>query len=342
MSLELRQIAHALALAKFRHYARAAESLHLTQPSLSRSIASLEAALGVRLFDRGRTGVEPTAFGRLVLERGGELVRAESELRREIALTAGLDTGTLTVAAGPYASEVSVARAAAAVISAHPHLRIQLRTIDPVDVIAEVTSRRVDLGVVQLPSRHELTSQLSFEPLQTQPVFLACRPDHPLLAVRDLSLKRALTYPLVSIRFVGVHATAALAGGAMGDYDADAMTFNPAIQVNSLALARQIAQESDALFPGTASMLADEVERGRLAVLGLRLPEMVTNYGLLTLRERTLSPSAQVFVRVLRDVDAELAATVPRGWPAETATRSSRAARSKGSPARARRSVRAG
>jgi DNA-binding transcriptional LysR family regulator len=342
MNLELRQIAHALALAKFRHYARAAEALRLTQPSLSRSIASLEDALGVRLFDRGRNGVEPTAFGRILLERGAELVRAECELRREIALTAGLDAGTLTIAAGPYASEVSVARAVAAVVAAHPRLRIQLRTVDPVDVIAEVVSRRVDLGVVQLPSRHELTAQLSFEPLQPHSVFLACRPGHPLLKVREVSLERALKYPLVSIRLVGVQAMSALAGGAMGAYDADAATFLPAIQVTSLALARQIAQESDALFPGTASMLADDVDRGRLALLGPRLPKMVTTCGLLTLRERTLSPSAQVFIRVLRDVDAELAATVPHDWPVETAARASRAARSKGSPAPAQRSARAG
>lgn len=52
MIIELRLIRHALALGKHGNFARAAEALHLTQPSLSRSIAALEQALDVPLFDR--------------------------------------------------------------------------------------------------------------------------------------------------------------------------------------------------------------------------------------------------------------------------------------------------
>ena len=56
MTIELRLIRYALALGEHGNYARAAEALKITQPSLSRSIASLEAQLGVPLFDRGPKG----------------------------------------------------------------------------------------------------------------------------------------------------------------------------------------------------------------------------------------------------------------------------------------------
>ncbi len=80
--IELRLIQHAMALGKARNFARAAGALNLTQPSLSRSIATLERDLGVRLFDRGRTGVEPTVYGRVLLAQGQGLLGGEAELRR--------------------------------------------------------------------------------------------------------------------------------------------------------------------------------------------------------------------------------------------------------------------
>jgi DNA-binding transcriptional LysR family regulator len=65
---DLTQIQHALALARTRNLARAAEVVRITQPALSRSIAAPERELGARLFDRLRTGVELTAFGKVLVE----------------------------------------------------------------------------------------------------------------------------------------------------------------------------------------------------------------------------------------------------------------------------------
>ncbi|MEI8352823.1 MAG: LysR family transcriptional regulator [bacterium] len=67
LMFDMRRLRHALALAEHRNFARAATALHITQPALSRSIQSLEDALGVHLFDRNPRDVEPTAFGELVL-----------------------------------------------------------------------------------------------------------------------------------------------------------------------------------------------------------------------------------------------------------------------------------
>ena len=82
MVIELRLIRHALALGQHRNFARAAEALNLSQPSLSRSIAALEQAFGVPLFDRSHKGVVPTAFGRVLLERQ-QTLRALGELTRQ-------------------------------------------------------------------------------------------------------------------------------------------------------------------------------------------------------------------------------------------------------------------
>ncbi|MBK9674343.1 MAG: LysR family transcriptional regulator, partial [Betaproteobacteria bacterium] len=150
MFIELRLLRHAIALGKHRNFARAAEALNLTQPTLSRSIATLEEALGVVLFDRSHKGVTPTPFGRVLLERGEDVVTGEFNLRREIQLLAGLEVGLLAIGAGPYASEVSVAAAVARVANAHPNLQIRVTTSDPVEVVRDVLAQRIDVGVAEV------------------------------------------------------------------------------------------------------------------------------------------------------------------------------------------------
>ena len=146
MAIELRLIRHAIAVGQHGNFARAAEALHLTQPSLSRSIAALEDALGVPLFDRTPKGVTPTAFGRVLLERGEIVLRREADLRREIALLAGLETGTLVVSAAPYMNETLIARAIGRIAAAHPRLRIDCRSLHPSEVVRQVLAEEADLG----------------------------------------------------------------------------------------------------------------------------------------------------------------------------------------------------
>ena len=147
MTLDLRLVEHAIALAHHRSYARAAKVLHVSQPTLSRRIAGLEESLGVRLFDRGRGGVEPTPFGRVLLERGAALLADEAALRREIQQLAGLEAGELVVGAGPFSAEISVGRAMTRLLAKHPQLRARIACFDPEQIVRDVLAGRCDLGV---------------------------------------------------------------------------------------------------------------------------------------------------------------------------------------------------
>ncbi len=305
MSIELRLLRHAIALGQYRNFARAAEALNLTQPTLSRSIAALEEALGVPLFDRSHKGVTPTPFGRVLLERGEDVVKGEANLRREIQLLAGLEVGALVVGAGPYASELSVATAIARVANAHPDLQIRVTTSDPAEVVRDVLAQRVDVGVADT-SGLETDDRLDVEPLPRHPIVLACQPGHPLTLVHPLTTAQVMRYPLVTTQLRGGAAAAALApGGAKARPAPESSVFVPPISVNSLSLARLIARNSSALFPGTAGMLAEDVAAGRLVVLDFHVPAMQTNYGVIYLRGRTLAPAARVFIAALHAVEAE-------------------------------------
>jgi DNA-binding transcriptional LysR family regulator len=305
MTIELRLLEHALAVGQHRNFARAADALGLTQPSLSRSVASLEKALGVTLFDRTPKGVVPTAFGRVLLERSASVMQREADLRQEIRALAGLEAGTLAVSAGPYPAETVVATAIGRLSKAHPGLQIRFLAADPTEIVRDVLAERIDIGVANAEGL-ESEPRLSLEKLVPRRFFLACRPGHPLTREAAPSLRRILEYPLVTTVLRGSAAAVAASRGHRTAADASgAADFVPQILVNSVALGLGVVRNSDAIFPATLAHLADDLAAGRLVTLDCDVATLAGPSGIFHLRDRTLSPAARAFLAILKDVESE-------------------------------------
>ena len=118
------RLQHLIALVKHAHFGRAAEALHISQPTLSKSIQGLESELGVQLLERRHGAVTPTVFGQHVLERAGALLTAEDDLRREIALLANHEIGCLKAALGPYPSVMIGYPGIARLLAKHPKITV--------------------------------------------------------------------------------------------------------------------------------------------------------------------------------------------------------------------------
>lgn len=307
MTLDLRLVEHAIALAHHRSYARAAKVLHVSQPTLSRSIAGLEDSLGVRLFDRGRGGVEPTPFGRLLLERGAVLLADEVALRREIQQLAGLEAGELVVGAGPFSAEISVGRAMTRLLEKHPQLRARIGCFDPEQIVRDVLAGRCDLGVAD-PGAASREPRLHHEAMPTHPIQLFARPDHPLARRTGLLLADVLAFAVVGSRVRGATATRLQMEGPAGRFDPDTGDFLPAITVDSLDLARRIAASTAAILPAVRGLVAADLRDGRLVQLDFHEPWMLTTYGVFWRSDRTPSPAVRAFVEELRAVESEISA----------------------------------
>jgi LysR family pca operon transcriptional activator len=308
MTISLRLVEQAFVLGETGNFARAAERLGITQPTLTRNIASLELNLGVRLFDRGRGGAVPTVFGQAVMDRGAALLRDASAMRAELQALAGLETGQLNIVAGPYTAEDLVGPAVARLVNLRPGLHVRVTVVAPGEIAGEVLSGRheIGLGGTDAPVAHE---DLSVVPLHERRLYLACRMGHPLAGIRP-TLKQVLSYPLVTVFMHGHKAqVAALGDGQAGAEDLSRKGFAPTIEVNSLATAKQVACHSDALFPGSGSMLSAEFSRGELVRLDFDGPELRTRSALVRMRNRTPSPAALKFMELVRMVESELIAS---------------------------------
>jgi len=307
MKLDLRQLRHILALDRYRSFARAAEAIGLTQPALSRSLQTVEESLGARLFDRDRSRVEPTPVGLRLIEHGLVLLKQAQEMERDLQLTIDAEIGLLRIGAGPYPAEISVGTAVGRVVRQHPGLLVDLIVGDPATLYPRVLSGDLDLIVADMGMSSD-DDRLAMEPMPQHQGCLFCRAGHPLAGRGEITLDDVRVYPFV---FTTLPARVlALAGKTESELRTDLPvgTSAPEIRVDTISLARQIVQESDAVSGALPSQIRHEVASGSLVQLTLDLPWLKTGYGIIRLANRTPSPAALAFMDALRTVEAEIAA----------------------------------
>lgn len=305
--IDLSLLKDAAVIAEMGSFASAAKSLGLTQPTLSRRIQGLEAALGIRLFDRGRHGAIPTPLGRQVLARAATLIRNADLLRDEIDLLRGVEVGDLKVGAGVYPAALCLGRAVAHLAGRRPQLHIHALVEDWRGLAQKVLDARLDLAIVEI-GESGAHPELAVERLPEHQGVFVCRAGHPLLDRTEPTLAEVFSYPFAGTRlaprvanFLAGHQTAGRIDGATGEYV-------PSIEVNTIRMATEAVVGSDA-FGIVPLLTAIELGRGgKLQALPLRPTWLRTRYGFITLRDRTLSPAAVELMREVRAVESELEA----------------------------------
>lgn len=198
MNISLRQLRAFLAVAKLRHFRRAADSLHLTQPAVSRHIAELESELEVKLFDRNTREVVPTEAGRYLhsaIERvldelEGVLAHVHSENKRR--------HGKVRVASVPTLSATLMPSCIAACAERYPQLTVQLHDQVQTLVLESVRGGEVDFGVTVEPADAEAFDS---ETIMHDPFVLVCRRDHVLAARAQVAWKKLKGQPLVLLDY---------------------------------------------------------------------------------------------------------------------------------------------
>jgi DNA-binding transcriptional LysR family regulator len=294
------RLRHAASLAEHGSFRRAAMTLRISQPALSKSVQALESALGVRLFERRRDGVIPTEFGRLVLEHTRGLVQAESELLRQIQLVAGLEAGELNIAFGPLPGAMSVYPAAGALLARHPNLRLSLQSISWREVIHAVIEKKVDLGIAEISgASHDDTLQT--ELLGEHRAYFLCRTGHPILRNSCITLAELVGYPWTTTRLpLRMAETLPLATGRAGAIDKLTGDFVPAVDVWSASNVGELIEQSEVLALAPLSLLERQLVSGTVVVVPGGGIDLRSRYGFVYLRSRPLSPAAKVYMAEIR------------------------------------------
>lgn len=197
---ELRDIA---LLATHGHYGRTAAALGISQPALTKRIAAVEARLGGRLFLRGRAGVMTTAAGRVLAEKGWELVAEANQLAQTTRSVLRGAAGSLRIGAGLSVMMAGLPELLQEFRRRHPEVQLSVRDMSSTQQRAALDGGELDVAFVRMEEtgRPEAANGPSEPPKQqrvlTEELRIACSSRLAPLLRRDP--KQLLQQPLVAV-----------------------------------------------------------------------------------------------------------------------------------------------
>lgn len=145
----IRQLEYLVTLARERHFAKAAEACHVSQPALSSAIRGLEKELGVMIVQRGRRYLGLTVEGERVLTWARQTLASLSYMREDAAVAKSTMTGTLRLGAIPTTMTVA-AFLTGPCFSAYPNVRYTLSSLTADAIVNQLDHYELDIGLTYL------------------------------------------------------------------------------------------------------------------------------------------------------------------------------------------------
>ncbi len=193
--MELRLLRYFLAIAREGTVNRAAETLHITQPTLSRQMNQLEYELGVSLFEHQGRGVVLTEDGILLRRRAEEILELVDKTERELSHSEETIMGNITVGYGEIRSMHRLAEYIASFCEFYPLVRFSLFS-GTADIVKErMDHGLIDVGLMMEPIDAEMYDYIRMEETERMAVFL--RPGDPLAGEEAIRPEQLAGKPLI-------------------------------------------------------------------------------------------------------------------------------------------------
>ena len=184
------------AVVELGSFRKAADAVNISQPALSRRIDKLEAALGVRLFERTTRSVTLTTVGRVFAPSAEQLLDDLDVALLGIRDVASSRLGHVTIACVPSVAYYFLPGVIASFHASYPRIRVKLLDGSANEVLGAVISGEADFGVSFMGSQE---SEVEFKLLLQEKFVAACRRDHPLAKKKRVSWREMYEYDYVSV-----------------------------------------------------------------------------------------------------------------------------------------------
>jgi LysR family transcriptional regulator, regulator for genes of the gallate degradation pathway len=297
--MELRQLERFLAVTEGGSLAAAARRLGLTQQALSASIASLEADLGVRLFDRSPGGVtRPTAAGQAFLRHARSQLAAAARAREELRDLGAGHSGTVTIGIGESFAGDIIAEAVTLVRQQHPEIRINLIEGYSEDLRHRLYDGEFDFIAAGV-SAYDLAPGFKREMIYSADDVVVARPEHPLAGRKGLQLR-----DLQGFAWLVPYSRAADFALIVEAFAAEELEPpRRAIGSDAYRIGMHLLLASDLLLMVSPALIGPELGRSppTLRVLDIDRPTVRRNASLVYPADRPVSPAAQWLLEAVRD-----------------------------------------
>jgi LysR family transcriptional regulator, cyn operon transcriptional activator len=192
--MELRHLRYFLAVADTRSFTRAAERLHVTQPTLSHQIKQLESIVGTMLFDRSTKEVEPTAAGKLFKPYCERILKEIDASALAISELEGLMCGTLRMAVFHSFSHSMLPPIMSEFALRYPGVRVVTRLVPRMDMERELINAELDMAVAYIAGDND---QIEAEPLFEEELVAVVGSKCPQAGRKSMPMRELAKLPLV-------------------------------------------------------------------------------------------------------------------------------------------------
>ena len=295
--IKLRDLHVLMAVVQAGSMNKAAALLNTTQPAVSKSIAELERTVGVRLLDRNARGVEPTACGRALLDGGATVFDELHQTMKNIEFLADPEAGQVRFGCNPFLAASFASAVIDRISQRYPRIVVHLVTGGNDSLRRELNERNLDLVIAR---RFDPTADehLNVEFLYDNSYVVVAGAQNPWARRRKVELAELVneSWALPAPESVtGSVATEAFRAMRLDYPRVTVVTISPETRISLLATGHFLS-----IFP--ASALRFPASRSQIKVLPIELPVARVPNGIVTLKNRTLSPVAQLFIEHVREI----------------------------------------
>lgn len=259
--IRLRHLHTFVAVAQQGTLGRAAETLNLSQPALSKTLNELEQLTGTRLFERGRLGAQLTLVGEQFLTHAVKVLDALNTAGQALNRKEGLNSDIVRIGALPTAALGILPSVIGQFHQQQKDITLQVATMNNTMLLAGLKSGEIDIGIGRM-SDPELMSGLNYELLFLESLKLVVRPGHPLLQ-ETVTLSRVMEWPVV-----------VSPKGTLPRQNAETLLQSQGckiptgcIETLSASLSRQLTVDYDYVWFVPSGAVKDDLRRGMLAAL---------------------------------------------------------------------------
>ncbi|WP_334642716.1 LysR substrate-binding domain-containing protein [Klebsiella aerogenes] len=292
--IRLRHLHTFVAVAQQGTLGRAAETLNLSQPALSKTLNELEQLTGTRLFERGRLGAQLTLVGEQFLTHAVKVLDALNTAGQALNRKEGMNSDVVRIGALPTAALGILPTVIGQFHKQQKDITLQVATMNNTMLLAGLKSGDIDIGIGRM-SDPELMSGLNYELLFLESLKLVVRPGHPLLQ-ETVTLSRVMEWPVV-----------VSPKGTIPRQNAETLLQSQGckippgcIETLSASLSRQLTVDYDYVWFVPSGAVKDDLRRGLLTSLPIATEGAGEPIGILTRVDASLSQGAQTLLSAIR------------------------------------------
>lgn len=292
--IRLRHLHTFVAVAQQGTLGRAAETLNLSQPALSKTLNELEQLTGTRLFERGRLGAQMTLMGEQFLTHAVKVLDALNHAGQSLNQKDGQGTTVVRVGALPTAALGILPKVIGQFHKQQSDVTLQVATMNNTMLLSGLKSGELDLGIGRM-SDPELMTGLNYELLFLESLKLVVRPGHPLLQ-ENITLSKVMEWPaVVSPKGTVPRQNAETLLSSQG-----CKMPTTCVETLSASLSRQLTVDYNYVWFVPSGAVKEDLRQGTLTSLPVTTQGVGEPIGVLTRVDTPLSAAAQILLSSIR------------------------------------------